>query len=134
MAAPRVGVASEALFFPPGLIMNLSVHRSDPGMHYIVGRAHPTVGWLHLEFSTGHPGLDVQPVGGSSEFGVAFVAEILPSAADLVNVTAWDASGGCIGDLNTTHDEMFFHQAHPDHGAGDTTSDRHISWSPPENP
>ena len=100
---------------PPGRLANLSEHRSDPGLHYVVGRVHPTVKRIHLEFANNAAsGIDLEPAGESAELGVAFVAEVLPSSLELMSFSAWDAGGRCIDERSTAQYRTFFNQASPD--------------------
>lgn len=117
------GLGGSAL--PPGDPMVLSVHRSDPDLHYLVGRVDLAVERVHLDFSQGYHGLDLRPVGASPEFGVAFVAAILPSSTDLVNATAWDKTGNYLGAQRTAHYAQFF-QDRGSEMPDPTDGDRHI--------
>jgi hypothetical protein len=85
---------------PPGGFMNYSVHwsdRSGTDVRYLVGRVHPSVRRVHLDLAGGQTsGLDLEPVGESAEFGVSFVATILPPAGQVAGISAWDGQGRCV--------------------------------------
>jgi len=95
------GMGGPAL--PPGRLMNVSVHRCDSGLHYLVGRVGLDVARLRLLLGGAPPAtMDLSPAGTSPELGVAFVAAILPAAADLVNVTALDEHGRVLEATDTS--------------------------------
>lgn len=89
------GLAGPVL--PPGGFMNCSVHWADCGgarVRYLVGRVHPSVKRVHLDLADGDTsGLDLKPVGESAEFGVSFVAAVLPRSGDLTGISVWDGAG-----------------------------------------
>jgi hypothetical protein len=100
----RGGGGAGGAVLPPGRLMNCSVHWSGTDLHYVVGRVHPTVKRVRLEFANSRTsGLDLEPVGESAEFGVAFIAEVLPSSLELVDISAWDEEGRCIDRQSTSH-------------------------------
>ncbi|MBA3906850.1 MAG: hypothetical protein H0X35_09245 [Pseudonocardiales bacterium] len=87
-------------------VTSLSVHRwspgaslTDNGIHYIVGRVRADVAAVQLHIVGAQPSTrELSPVGVSNELQLAFVADILPSAADLVRVTALDDQGRSLED------------------------------------
>ena len=88
----------------PGNLLNCSVHWNDNHAHYLIGRTHPAVKRLCLEFANSDPSrVYLEPVGKSDEFGISFFAEELPAAADLVNISGWDEGGHCLGNQSTAH-------------------------------
>jgi hypothetical protein len=95
------GMGGPAL--PAGHMVNCSVHTED-GLHYVVGRVHPAVRRVRLEFA-GDPArrLDLEPTGESAYFGVAFIAAVLPYPSDLISISVWDESGHCMEHQNTEH-------------------------------
>jgi hypothetical protein len=110
------GFAGPAL--PVGRHLNCSVHRSGTDIHYIVGRIHPAVKRLHLEFANHATKLDLRPVGKLVELDIAFVAEILPVSAELINISAWDESGRRVDEQSTANTGAFFNQARSGSPAG----------------
>ena len=98
----------------PDSLVNCSVHWSGTDVHYVVGRVHPRVERLNLEFASGCPGgIDLAPAGESAEFGVAFFAEVLPASLELVNISAWDREGHCIDQEDTGHYKPLTRRSHP---------------------
>lgn len=103
-----------------GRHMSLSVHRqSEPTLHYVVGRVQANVKRIRLTL-TGAPAptLEAQPVAESKELGVAFVARMLPSAADVANMEALDDLGRGIDARSTRHHIMMAGDSLP-HDSGD---------------
>lgn len=96
------GMGGPAL--PADHMMSCSVHSYD-GLHYLVGRVHPMVKRVRLEFANGDRPrrLDLEPAGESAYFGVAFIAAVLSGPYDLINISAWDETGHCIEHQNTEH-------------------------------
>jgi hypothetical protein len=122
------GFAGPAL--PVGRYLNLSVHRSGTDVHYIVGRIHPAVKRLQLEFTNGAPKLDLRPVGRLAELDVAFVAEMLPISAELINVSAWDESGRRVDEQSTANNAAFFNQARSGSSAGPVIDKKNSDGNP----
>jgi hypothetical protein len=84
----------------PGAVTSISVHRWSPGtsmeggIHYVVGRVRADVARVQLQLvGVRPPTRDLVPVGRSEELQVAFVADVLPSGADLVHIAAFDREG-----------------------------------------
>lgn len=97
---------------PPRGFINFSVHssgQSGASVSYMVGRVHPAVRRVHLEFAGDVPGLDLDPVGESAEFGVSFVAAVLPRSADLASVAVFDHRG----ELLDRQDRLHYGEAPP---------------------
>lgn len=89
---------------PAGRRMNISLHRSEPRLHYLVGRVDPSVESIRLELAGEHQGeLTIRPAGASAELGIAFVAEVLPADADILGITAWDRDGNRVDAQRTAH-------------------------------
>jgi hypothetical protein len=87
------GLGGPAL--PADQLVNLSLHQSGTEVRYIVGRVHPTVKRLHLEFADNPAsGLDLAPVGESSDLGVAFIAYVLPPANPIQSGSIADCPAG----------------------------------------
>jgi hypothetical protein len=122
------GFAGPAL--PAGRHLNCSVHRSGTDIHYIVGRIHPAVRRLRLEFANDATKLDLRPVGKLAELDIAFVAEILPVSAELINISAWDESGRCVDEQSTVNAGAFFSQARSGSSAGPAIDERNGDGNP----
>ena len=88
------GMGGPAL--PAGRSIHCSVHWSDPGVSYLVGRVAPAVARVEVEFAGAEPEA-IAPFGQSAELGVAFIAAILPADARLTGVSAWDVRGALLG-------------------------------------
>ncbi len=126
------GLGGPALW--PGKLLNCSVHWSGTDVHYIVGRVHPTVKRLNLEFASNCPGgIDLEPVGESAKFGVAFVAEVLPVSLELVNISAWDEEGRCIDQRDTAHYTRLISRGRPDPADNRSAGSENSGWYPLED-
>jgi hypothetical protein len=75
-----------------GRSMNLSTHREDDDLAYVVGRVHPRVSLVRLRLATGEV-LDVRPSGVAPDLGVRFVGLVLPERAVVTAAEALDDSG-----------------------------------------
>ena len=114
-----------------GRLTNMSVHRVHPQIHCLVGRVHPSVALVRLELTGVQPTmLDLSPVGEHHEFGVLFVAGILPTTADLVNITAWDSDGKRLEDEDTRQAESFLRGSRPRPLPGNDAVDHHLPRHP----
>lgn len=86
----------------PGRMMSVSIHRSDPGLHYIVGRVDPHICSLRVILSGSRPAVVATPAGRSDEHGVLFVAAILPESAEVHDVVGLDSDGEPMETLDAT--------------------------------
>ena len=119
---------------PTGGFINCSVHWSDPSgtsVSYVVGRVHPAVRRLHLEFAGDSSGLDLEPVGEFAELGVSFVAAILPQSADLTGMSAWDEQGERLEQQRTTQDREMLQAGRRAPESADLETSEHSGWRPP---
>jgi hypothetical protein len=89
----------------PGKATSISVHRWWPGMsreggiHYVVGRVRGDVARVELNLVGVQPRTrSLVPVGLSAELQLAFVADVLPTGADLVHIAAFDREGRTLED------------------------------------
>ena len=75
-------------------LMNVSWHRSDSGVTFVVGRVHPSVVRVRVHLTdAGLSAIDLVPAGDPNLFGVRFVGTVLPPAARPVAIRALDGSG-----------------------------------------
>jgi hypothetical protein len=118
---------------PAGGFMNCSVHwsdRSGVSVSYVVGRVHPAVRRLYLEFAGDAPGIDLEPVGESAQLGVAFVAAILPRSADLIGMSAWDEQGERLEQQRTTQYREMLQTGRRGPESADLGTSEHSDWRP----
>jgi hypothetical protein len=108
---------------PPGAATSISVHRWSPGMtwegaiHYVVGRVRPDVARVQLRLSGVQPPTrDLEPVGLSEELQLAFVADVLPTGADLVGVVAFDREGRSLEEGDWGRQAAFLRRERPPEG------------------
>jgi hypothetical protein len=90
-------------------LMNMSWHRSDSGITFVVGRVHPSVASVRVhvtgaEFSA----VDLEPAGDPAQFGVRFVGAVLSPAARPVAIWALNGSGELVDreDLSGQNDVL----------------------------
>lgn len=99
-------------------------------MGYVAGRVHPAVRRIRLEYAGGAPGLELEPVGESAEFGVSFVGAVLPRSADLVRIAAWDGQGELLDQQGTSHYGAMGQAGHRGSTSPDPAAGEHGGWRP----
>lgn len=125
------GMGGPAL--PEGGFINCSVHWSDRSgapLGYVVGRVHPAVRRVRLEFAGGEPALDLEPVSESAELGVSFVAAVLPQSADLVSISAWNGQGERLEQEGTSHHTEMLRAGTRGSGSVNPATGDHSGWRP----
>lgn len=86
------GLGGPAL--PTGRVMNMSWHRSDFGVAFVVGRVDPSVARVRVQLTGVAPSaVDLEPAGDPALFGVRFVGAVLPAEARPVAICALNGSG-----------------------------------------
>ncbi len=77
-----------------GRLMNMSWHRSDSGVAFVVGRVHPSISRVRVQLIDAEPSaIDLEPAGDPTLFGVRFVGAVLPPAARPIASWALNGSG-----------------------------------------
>jgi hypothetical protein len=123
------GLGGPAL--PAGRFQNCSFHTAETGIHYVVGRVDPVVARIRLEFAGSDLSeMDLDPVGGSAELGVSFIAAVLPRSAELVGISAWDAQGNRADQQGTAHYGTLLEEGQADHGSSDPAARQDSGWHP----
>jgi len=128
------GMGGQALL--PGRFLNCSVHwwdGSGVSVGYVVGRLHPEVRRVCLEYAGGVPGLDLEPVGESAELGVSFVGAVLPRSVNLVRISAWDGQGELLDQEGTSHYGATLQAGDRGSASPNPTAGEDSGWRPLDN-
>jgi hypothetical protein len=129
---PGVGGGLGGPALTTGRLMNMSWHRSDSGVAFVVGRVHPSIARVHVQLSDAESSaIDLEPAGDPTLFGVRFVGAVLPPAARPFAIWASNGSGESVDreDLGR-QDVALGRLADFDSGAGGQAEPTGGGWYP----